>query len=79
MEEEIGHVLPTTSLGERTLVRLCYLDIVQAVQRHDGASRPGRDASRCRLSKPCVSSSARRRRCRRGCSRRAWFQEVKAK
>ena len=36
MEEEIGHVLPTASLGEGTLVRLCYLDIVQAVQRHDG-------------------------------------------
>jgi hypothetical protein len=36
MEEEIGNVLPTASLGEGTLVRLCYLDIVQAVQRHDG-------------------------------------------
>jgi hypothetical protein len=36
MEEEIGNVLPTASLSEGTLVRLCYLDIVQAVQRHDG-------------------------------------------
>jgi hypothetical protein len=51
---EIEHVVPTTSLGEGTLVRLCNLNRVN-VERHDPNRAKRELPGDCRLSEPRVS------------------------
>lgn len=49
--------VPSASLGEGALVRLCNLDVVQSVQRHGDLTE--RDSRQERLSKPCESALER--------------------